>query len=73
MGVDSSRADIPVAQKLLDGPDIIAIFQQMGGKEVPKSVTAFGFGNTCFSNGLFHRSLRIGFVIVVFPFAFNLS
>ena len=37
MGVDSSRADIPVAQKLLDGPDIIAILQQMGGKGVVES------------------------------------
>ena len=28
MGIDHGRAHIPVAQELLDSPDVVAIFQQ---------------------------------------------
>jgi hypothetical protein len=32
MGVDHRRADIPVSQELLDRPDVVAVFEEMGGE-----------------------------------------
>ena len=34
MGVDHSRADVFMAQQLLDGANVITGFEQMGGKGV---------------------------------------
>ncbi len=31
-GINHRRADIPVAQKLLDGPDVVTVFEEMGHK-----------------------------------------
>jgi hypothetical protein len=33
---DHRRADIPVSQKLLNRPDVVAVFEEMGGKGVPE-------------------------------------
>ncbi len=32
MGVDHGGRHIAMAQELLDGPDVVAIFQEVGGK-----------------------------------------
>ena len=38
VGVDHGGADIMMPEKLLDGADVIAILQQMGGKGMPEAV-----------------------------------
>ncbi len=47
MGVDHSRAEILVTQKLLDCADIITGFEQVRGKAVPKRVRSSRFGYPC--------------------------
>ena len=34
MGVNSRCAKIPMGQELLDGPDVVAVFEEMGHKRV---------------------------------------
>ena len=46
MGVDHGGADIPVPQEFLDGPDVISVLQQVGGKAVPEAVAGGMTGNT---------------------------
>ena len=40
MGVNHCRRDIFVPEQFVDGPDIVAGFEQMCGKAVAKSVAA---------------------------------
>jgi len=47
MGIDHGRAHIRVAQELLDGPDVVAIFQEVGGKAVTQSMRATRLRNPC--------------------------
>ena len=65
MGVDHRRAYVSVAQQLLDRPNIIAIFQQMGGKGVTERMTACRFGDPCFQSGFLEGPLQNGLVQVV--------
>ncbi len=44
MGVDHRRLDIPVAEELLDGPDVVAAAEEMGGEAVAKTVNGHGLG-----------------------------
>jgi hypothetical protein len=48
MGIDHRGTDISVPQELLNGPDVVSIFQQMCGEEVPKCMAGGGPRNTCF-------------------------
>lgn len=43
MGVDHRGAHILVAQELLDGPDVVAILEEVGGKGVSERVRGAGF------------------------------
>jgi len=47
MSVDHGHRHVPAAQQLLDGPDIVAIFQDVGSKGVPIMPRA-GFGIPAF-------------------------
>jgi len=50
VGVDHGRLDVLVAQQLLDGADVVMVFQQMGGEGVPEGVAGhalFQAGGTC--------------------------
>jgi len=47
MGVDYGSFDISMTQKLLDGADIIAIFEQVSGKTVAQGVATHPFLNAC--------------------------
>ena len=38
--IDLGRGDIPVPEQLLDGPDVIAHFEQMGCERMPQGVRA---------------------------------
>ncbi len=44
MGVDHRGAHILVPQELLDGPDVVAIFEQMGREGVTNRATGSRFG-----------------------------
>jgi len=46
MGVDLGGGDILVAKQLLNGADVVAVFQQVRGKAVAQRVRADGFDNS---------------------------
>ncbi len=50
MSVDHGRRHVPVVQQLLDGPDVVAIFQEAGSKGVP-IMQLKGFGIPAFWTG----------------------
>jgi hypothetical protein len=50
MGIDHGGLEVGVAQQFLDGPDVIPLFHQVGGKAVPEGMdgcpfTDLGLGN----------------------------
>jgi hypothetical protein len=47
-----------VSQEFLNCPDIVAIFQQMGGERMAQRVAACRFGDHRFPNSFFDRSLQ---------------
>ena len=47
-----------MAQEFLDGPDIIAIFQQMGRKRMPQGMTAAAFLEAGLTDSVLHRFLE---------------
>ena len=51
MEMDHRRLDVAVAQKVQDGSDVVAAFEQVGGKGMPKGVVSGPFGQA----GLHHR------------------
>ena len=65
MGVDHGCRHVGVAEELLDGADVVAGFEQMGGKTVAQGVAGGGFRDACFQNGSAEGALGHGFVKVV--------
>ena len=65
VSVDHGGADILVAQQLLHGPDVVAVFQQVGCKAVPESMAADRFLDTGKPHGLFHCPMQSGLVKMV--------
>jgi len=65
MGVDHRRAHVLVAQQLLDRPNIIPIFKQVGRKGVAKRMAACRLADPCFQSGFLEAALQDGFVQVV--------
>ena len=65
MGVDHRRADVPVAQQLLDGANVVAVLPQVGGERVPEGVARGGLGDPGAADRLLHRPLKDGFVEMV--------
>ncbi len=57
MSVDHGRRHIPVAQELLDGPDVVAIFQEVGGKGVTQSMRSSWLRNPCLEPRVFDGPL----------------
>lgn len=55
MGIDHRRAQIPVAEELLDRADVVAILHQMGRERVPERMAARRFGDA----GPAHRPLSL--------------
>ena len=51
VGIDHGRFDIFMAEELLDGADIVAGDQQMGGEAVPEGVAADLFADTSGARG----------------------
>src|SRR5204863_9190772 len=46
VGVDLGGRRIRVKEQLLDGADVVAVLEQMGGKGVPQRMTAGGLGES---------------------------
>ena len=67
MGVDHGGFDVFVAEEFLDGSDVVAVLEEVGGEGVAEGVGGdafFYFGEGC---GLFDGSLECGFMNVVAP------
>jgi hypothetical protein len=58
VGVDHRGLDVLMAEQLLDGPDVVAVFEQVGGKGVAEGVTAHRLVDTGQAGRLPHGSLR---------------
>jgi hypothetical protein len=43
MGIDHGRAEVLVAEQFLNGTDIVAGFEEVGGEAVAEGMTAGGF------------------------------
>ena len=65
VGVDHCRADVPVAEKLLNGPDIVPFFEEMGSERMPERVAGDSLGESGKGGGLLHGPLENRFVEVV--------
>ena len=65
VGVDHGGRDILVAQELLDGADVVAVLEQVGGEAVAKRVWGDGLGDVGSSGGLAHGPLDQGLVDMV--------
>jgi hypothetical protein len=67
VGVDHGRADVAVAQQFLDGPDVVAGFQQVCGERMPQGVTARRLRNPGCAEGDGERTLDRGLMQVMAP------
>jgi hypothetical protein len=54
-----------VAQQLLDGADVVAVLQEVGGERVPEGVARGGLGDSGAADRILPRPLKDGFVEVV--------
>ena len=68
MRVDHRGTYVFVAEQLLDGPDVVTGFEQMGGEGMPKGVAADVFDDSSFADGFLYCPLEDRFVNVVSPF-----
>jgi len=53
VGIDHGRANVFVAEKLLHGTNIVAVFDEMGGEGVAEGVAGASFGEAGLGNGSF--------------------
>ena len=51
VGVNHRLADVAVSEQLLDGADVVVVFQQMGREGMPKGVRRGVPGNAGFARG----------------------
>jgi len=65
MRVEHGRADVLVAQQFLNGPDVIAVLEQMGGERVPERVAGSRFHQARPADGLLDGPLQDNLVEVV--------
>ena len=65
MGVDHGGLDVLVPQKLLDGADVVTVFEEVGGKTVAEGVRGDGLVDMSEASGFFDRLLQSRFVHVV--------
>ena len=67
MGVNHGRSDVGVSEQLLNRADIVAIFQQMGGKGMAHGVRAGWLRDASLEPCVFDGFLQNGFMNVVAP------
>ena len=65
VGVDHRGPQVPVAQELLDGADVVTVLQEMGGEGVPEGVATRRFGDAGPPHRTLHGPLENRFVQVV--------
>ncbi len=65
MGVNHGGFDIFVAQQFLDGADVVAILQEVGGEAVTKGVATDPLRDPGFLDGLFDRFLDAALVQMI--------
>ncbi len=65
VGVDHGCLDILVSQEFLNGPDVIAIFQEVGGEGMAEGVAGDAFGYAGGDGGLTDGSLQAALVEIV--------
>ena len=65
VGVDHGGADVVVAQELLDGADVVARLEQVGGERVAKGVARDVLGQSGVHGGAVDCALKHGLVGVV--------
>src|SRR6478672_10380798 len=63
--VDHRGADVAMPEQLLDGPDVVAGFEQMGGEAVAQRMRPDGLVETGRTRGELDRALQYGLVHVV--------
>ena len=68
VGVDHGGSDISVAQKLLDGPDVVVGLQEVAGKAVPEGVGGNPLWDLRLSHCMSNRLLHVGFMQMI-PFS----
>ena len=57
MGIEHRSADTCVAEELLDGSNVVAVLQEVGGKGVPHGLTGGSFVDARGGDGSFHNPL----------------
>ena len=65
MRVDHGRLHVGVSKKILNGADVIACFDQMGGKAVAQGVYGGSFGDAQITNRLIDTPLEGCWIQVV--------
>ncbi len=65
MGVDHRRRDVLVAEELLDGAEVAAVLEEMGGEGVAKGMAGGPLRNSRREDGSAHGLLKDGLVQVV--------
>jgi len=60
MGVDHSGTDILVAEQFLDGANVAAVLEEVGGEGVSEGVATDAFFDACFLSSHFDRALQAG-------------
>ena len=60
MGVDHGGADVFVSEQFLDGADVVAVLEEVGGKGVAKGMTGDTFSDAGFAGGFFYGALEAG-------------
>ena len=68
MGVDHGRSDVFVAEKFLDRPYVIPIFQKVRRKAVPEGVTGSILAHAGLSQSGLNCALHILFIQVMSPY-----
>src|SRR5262249_48922539 len=58
VGVDLRRRHVAVPEEFLDGPDVAAVLEQVGGEGVAQSVRAGPLGDPCAPDSLLHGALQ---------------
>ena len=65
MSVDHGGLDVAVAEEFLDGADIVAVFEQVGGKGMAERVAASALRESGFKHSLVDCFLEKGFVEMI--------
>ena len=65
VGVDHGSGDVAVTEELLDGSDVVAGLEEMGGEAVPEGVAGGGFRELGGPAGGMECALEDGFVEMV--------